>query len=114
MADGTFAVPTRKIPLPAGRMAELRNLRFDDDMQCWTVRCGCCGEDLPCDEEFYDRVGRGPAPHCRACKSERNRDWYRRRGRALRQARRSVQVPDCPQPESPWKPIVQAGAAVTP
>jgi len=86
MADGSnIAHPARKMMLPAGRMAELRNLRFDDDMNCWTVRCGGCGEDLPADEEFYAIEGRLPAAHCKACRAERSRDWYRRRSRALRQ-----------------------------
>lgn len=79
---------TAKMMLPAGRVAELRHLQFDEDMQCWTVRCGGCGEDLPATPEFYSLDGRGPASHCKACRAERCRDWYRRRGRAMRQARR--------------------------
>jgi hypothetical protein len=74
--------------LPAGRTAEARNLRYDEEMQCWTVRCGSCLEDLPCDDEFYNRDGRGPAFHCKACRAERCRDWYRRKGRAMRQEAR--------------------------
>lgn len=73
-------------------MAELRHLQYSEDMQCWTVRCGCCGEDLPCDADFYDRDGRGPAAHCKACRAERFRGWYRRRGATMRKARRKAQA----------------------
>lgn len=62
-----------KMMLPAGRMADLRHLHYDDELQCHTVRCGKCGEDLPCDDEFFPRDGRGPAAHCHACKAERRR-----------------------------------------
>lgn len=90
MADGSSIAHTgRKMMLPAGRMAELRNLRWDEEMQCWTVRCGGCGEDLPADEEFYSLDGRLPAAHCKACRAERSRDWYKRKGRALRMTRRA-------------------------
>lgn len=90
MADGSsIAHPARKMMLPAGRTAELRNLRFDEEMRCWTVRCVGCGEDLPADAEFYSLDGRLPAAHCKACRAERCRDWYRKRGRALRQGRKA-------------------------
>lgn len=79
-----------KMMLPAGRTAELRHLEYSEELQCWTVRCGGCGEDLPCDDEFYPRDGRGPASHCRACRSERCREWYRRKGKAMRQEARAA------------------------
>lgn len=87
MADGSGIA--RKMMLPTGRTAELRNLRFDDDMNCWTVRCGCCGEDLPADDEFYSLDGRLPASWCKACRAEKFTRWYKQRGRAQRQARKA-------------------------
>lgn len=87
MADGSsMARHVPKMLLPAGRMADLRHLQYSEDMRCWTVRCGGCGEDLPCDTEFYDLDGRGPAGHCKACKSERNPAWQRNHKRAQRNA----------------------------
>lgn len=77
-----------KMMLPAGRTAEARNLQFDHDLNCWTVRCNQCGEDLPCDEEFYSPDGRLPASWCKACRAERSRGWYARQGGAARKARR--------------------------
>lgn len=92
MADGashTAAPTARKMQLPAGRMAELRHLQFDADMDCWTVRCGCCGEDLPADPEFWPFDGRLPGPWCKACRAEKAARWYKERGRAQRKARRA-------------------------
>jgi len=89
----TLEVPQRrasKMMLPAGRSAELRHLQFSDELDCWTVRCGCCGEDLPCDEEFYSLDGRLPASWCKACRAEKFRNWYRSKGSAMRKARRQV------------------------
>lgn len=62
--------------LPAGRTADLRHLQWSEDMQCWTVRCGSCGEDWPCTEEFYALDGRLPAAHCNACRAERHNARY--------------------------------------
>lgn len=79
--------------LPAGATADRRHLQFNEDLGCWTVRCNGCGEDLPCDDEFYSRDGKsgrrlGPASLCKACRAERFRNWYSQKGRSMRQARR--------------------------
>jgi len=79
-----------KMMLPTGRTAELRNLQFSEELGCWTVRCGCCHEDLPCDEEFYSQDGRLPASWCKACRAEKFRSWYRRKGSAMRKAAREA------------------------
>jgi hypothetical protein len=79
-----------KMMLPTGRTAELRNLQFSEELDCWTVRCGCCHEDLPADEEFYSQDGRLPASWCKACRAEKFRSWYRRTGSAQRKAAREA------------------------
>lgn len=81
---------TSKLMLPTGRAAERRHLQFNEEMNCWTVRCNCCGEDLPCDEEFYSPDGRLPASWCKACRAEKFRSWHQRKGLAARKARRQV------------------------
>lgn len=85
----------KKIPLPAGRYAELRHLQWSDAMGCYTVRCMHCGEDWPCDDDFYCRDGRGPAAWCKACRAERAKSWWQRH------PRHRIAVPDCPQPDPP-------------
>lgn len=67
--------------LPAGRTAEARHLEYSEELQCWTVRCNRCAEDLPCDDEFFSPDGRLPASWCKACRAERSRGQYARRGR---------------------------------
>jgi len=80
----------QKVHYSSCSSAELRNLQFSEELSCWTVRCGCCHEDLPCDEEFYSQDGRLPASWCKACRAEKFRSWYRRKGSAMRKAAREA------------------------